>query len=437
MPKTKKIKEQPRKPTIASEMDMFRKHIDAIGNTLVAMVVVLQEITKDQKRKLEKFESKNCEVKAKGKKRTVTVPNAHIRDWQRLIRDYERFNLSRVLLPRSLLVSLISQYDAYLGRILRVIFLDRPEILNASDRKLSFATLDQFNSIESAREYILEKEIEAILRSSHADQFKWMENAFSMPLTKGLVSWPTFIELTERRNLFVHTDGVVSSQYIDICNRYGYKLDNGTQEGGRLGVPQDYFRDAHCCIYEIGVKLGHVLWRKLFPDERKDADSHLLSLTYDLIEQQSFDLAIRLLDFACEEIKSFSSEELQLMLIVNRAQAYRWKGQDSRCRDIMQAVDWTAKSDQFRMADAVLAQDWQRATSLMARMGKDGPISSNDYRYWPLFRELRKQDEFLSTYQSVFLEPFPKRSEVQKEQGASGVTQNAMSPPADVDEGAP
>jgi len=73
------------------------------------------------------------------------------------------------LLPRSLLASLISQYDAYLGRILRVIFVKRPEILNSSDKKLAFATLNQFNSIESAREYVLEKEVEAILRSSHAD----------------------------------------------------------------------------------------------------------------------------------------------------------------------------------------------------------------------------------------------------------------------------
>jgi len=171
MTKTKKdkIKDQSPKPAIAAEMDMFRKHVDAIGNTLVTMVVVVQEITKDQKGKLEKFEAKNCQIKNEGKKRVVTVSNTHVREWRRLIRDYESFNLSRILLPRSLLASLISQYDAYLGRILRVIFVKRPEILNSSDKKLAFATLNQFNSIESAREYVLEKEVEAILRSSHAD----------------------------------------------------------------------------------------------------------------------------------------------------------------------------------------------------------------------------------------------------------------------------
>jgi len=252
-----------------------------------------------------------------------------------------------------------------------------------------------------------------------------MENAFSMPLTKGLTSWPTFIELTERRNLFVHTDGIVSSQYIDMCNKYGYALDKDVREGKRLGVPQDYFQEAHRCAYEIGIKLGHVLWRKLFPDERKEADGHLLDIAYDLIEAQSLDLAIRLLDFACDGIKTFASEELQLMLIVNRAQAYRWMGNKTRCREIMQAVDWTAKSDQFRLADAVLAQDWERAAGLMLRVGNEGPVSRNDYRYWPLFREWRKQDKFIDAYERVFSEPFPKESEVSKKQGDSDVANDA------------
>ena len=67
------------------------------------------------------------------------------------------------------------------------------------------------------REKIFAKEVESILRSSHSDQFLWMERVFSIPLTKGLESWPSFIELTERRNLFVHCDGVVSDQYINVC----------------------------------------------------------------------------------------------------------------------------------------------------------------------------------------------------------------------------
>lgn len=403
-------------PAIGPELDLFCKHIDAIGDILVLTVMAVQQITQKTKEDLEKFEADYCEVTRNGDERTVKIPSNFFNDWKRHSKTFEHFNLSRVLLPRSLLVSLISQYDAYLGKLLRAIFIRRPELLNASEKKISFDVLSQFKSIEAAREYILEKEVEAILRSSHADQFRWMESAFGLPLTKGLESWPAFIELTERRNLFVHTDGIVSSQYIAVCKLHKCMLDDDAREGARLNVPQKYFESAHHCIYEIGVKLGHVLWRKMFPDDRSAADIQFIRTTYDLIENGKYDLAIRLLDFASTEFKKFANEGNQLTITVNRAQAYKWKGDDDRCRRIMKAVDWSAKGDQFRLADSVLAEDWSRAAKIMRRIGKSGPVDQNDYRDWPLFKSWRKQQEFLDAYQEVFGEAFSKRASVKKQE---------------------
>ncbi len=400
--------------TFGPEIDLFCKHVDAIGDVLILMVMAVQKITEKIKKDMTEFESENCEVSESGDERTVKIPDDHFREWRRHSKSYEHFNLSRQLLPRSLLVSLISQYDAYLGRILRVIFIRKPEILNASEKKISFNMLGQFSSIEAAQEYLLETEVEAILRSSHADQFKWMESVFKLTLTKDLAIWPAFIELTERRNLFVHTDGVVSSQYIAVCKLHGCKLEDDIKEGAKLNVSQDYFSAAHHCIYEIGVKLGHVLWRRLLPDERAAADNHFVRVTYELIESGKWDLALRLLDFAHKYIKKFSSEGTELTLTVNRAQACKWKGDGERCREIMGEVDWSAKSDQFQLADAVLLENWSRSEKTMRRIGRDGAIRQNDYRDWPLFREFRKQKEFLDAYEAIFGRPFPKRSEVKK-----------------------
>jgi hypothetical protein len=224
------------KPNFGPEIDLFTKHVDAIGDVLLGMVFAVQQITKTSREKLTQFEDENCTVTEVNGDRSVSIPIAHIRDWTRLARRFERFSLSRTLLPRSLLVSLISQYDAYLGRVLRTTFLRKPEVLNASEKKISFDALSQFPSIEAAREHILEKEVEAILRSSHSEQFKWMESTFGLPLTKDLNSWSTFIELTERRNLFVHTDGTVSSQYMAVCRLHKCKLDETTKEGASLDL---------------------------------------------------------------------------------------------------------------------------------------------------------------------------------------------------------
>ena len=400
------------KPNFDQEIDLFTRHADAIADVLLGLVYAVQEHTKLIKENLSKFEAEKCEVQEDESGRSVKVPNTHFREWKRLARRYEHFALSRALLPRSLLVSLLSQYDAYLGRLLRTVFIRKPEILNASEKKISFEALSQFTSLDAAREHMLEKEVESILRSSHSDQFKWMERTFDLPLTKDLQRWPDFIEITERRNLFVHTDGVVSSQYIAVCKTSKCVLDAEVKEGDRLTVSQAYFESSHRCIYEIGVKLGHVLWRKLFPDEREKADSNLIRLTFDLIDNQKYDLAIRLLDFACTDFKKFASEANQLTMVVNRAQAYKWQGDDDRCKKIMRAVDWSAKGDQFRLADAALAEDWPRAVKVMKRIGRDGPVDKTDYRDWPLFREFRKQEGFISAYEEIFGEAFSSKSEV-------------------------
>lgn len=392
--------------TIGQEIELFTKHADSIGNVLIGLVIALQDASKKSKESLSKFVEEKCEVVDSEGKKTISIPNKHIRRWNMLSKHREHLDLARTLLPRSLLVSLVSQHDAYLGRILRVVFLRRPGILNVSDRKLSFENLTQFKSIEEAREYIIEKEIESILRSSHAEQFKWMEKTFDLTLTKGLESWPIFIEITERRNLFVHTDGVVSSQYLIVCRQHKCNIDEKISDGARLGVPQKYFESSYECIYEIGVKLGHVLWRKLFPDEYDAADSALIKTTFELIDSGKYRLACNLLDFVCSGFKRFSNESNQLILTVNRAQAYKWLGNEERCKQIMREIDWSAKGDEFKLADSVLASNWDNASKVMKRIGRDGSVSQQNYREWPLFKEWRKEDRFLTAYENLFGEPF-------------------------------
>jgi len=119
---------------------------------------------------------------------------------------------------------LVHKYDAYLGRLLRVAFYIRPEILAASDKTLTYTDLASFKSLSAARESLIEREVESVIRDSHIDHFNWMEKRFDLPLRKDLEVWPKFVEITERRNLFVHCDGIVSSQYLSVCKAHGVQL---------------------------------------------------------------------------------------------------------------------------------------------------------------------------------------------------------------------
>ena len=98
-------------------------------------------------------------------------------------------------------------------------------------------------------------------------------------------------ERLERRNLFVHNDGVVNAQYLNVCQSVGVDC-SGTKKGIALGVPQKYFLRAHETLYELAAKLSHVLWRKLSPEDRERADAHFAgTLIYDLLYEKRYRLA--------------------------------------------------------------------------------------------------------------------------------------------------
>ncbi len=109
---------------------------------------------------------------------------------------------------------------------------------------------------------------------------------------------------------------------------------------------------AYEAIYE-GVKLAHVLWRKLQPEQREDADQNLIRITYDLLVDRKYSLAQNLLDFATG-MKKFSSVEKRMIFVINRAQAYKWSDDERRSQEILNAEDSTALQDQFQLAAAAL-----------------------------------------------------------------------------------
>jgi hypothetical protein len=395
-------------PSISEEINLFTHHIDSLRETLPMTMILIQDVGKSFYKKLEEFEKNNCTTTEEGEMRKVLIPIEHARKWKKIRSRHDKAQLAQKLVPRSIMVSLVSQYDAFIGRLLRAILIARPELLNPSEKTFSYSQVASFQSIESIREHVIEKEVETVLRSSHADQIKWMETRFSVPLTKGLAIWPQFIELTERRNLFAHANGVVSNHYISTCNQCGFILDPKIKEGSNLEVTQKYFIQCCACISELGVKLAHVLWRKLLPDQRKEADNNLISTTYELIEQDDYPLAISLLDFACDTIKSHTDEWTKVALVINRAQAYKWSGNEDECKRILGEIDWTAKGDEFKLADIVLRDEWSKAKEIMRRIGSSGPVTKLQYRDWPLFRKFREREEFLDIYREIFSEEFPK-----------------------------
>ncbi len=352
------------------------------------------------------MKEKGINTTTKEGKSSYQLKPENLRAFDVHIKDLTASALAHKKIPEIFFCSLIHQYDAYLGKLLRVAFYVTPDALNASEKQLTFSELLTFSGIDAAREYLIEKEIETVIRGSHDDQFSWIEKRFGLVLRKDLPSWPKFIEMTERRHLFVHCDGAVSSQYLAVCKKHKAAIDNAVCVGKQIGITKPYFDQAYECILEIGVKLGHVLWRKLQPDSLEKADMALHNTTFDLLLDERYSLAKTLLQFVTMTLKKHSSEEVKRMNLINLAIAHYCLGEKEDTISLLDGNDWSACTDKFKLAVAVLHDDYTKATNIMQRIGKKGEVTREAYSSWPLFRDFRKSKEFLSTYRKLFGKEF-------------------------------
>jgi hypothetical protein len=340
---------------------------------------------------------------------SLTTDTAH--EFNRLLNEVKSTRTSNSLLPRSFIVTLVSQYDAYLGQIIRFMFKAKPELLNASEKNLTYSQVIDFGSFEKVREFIIEKEVETVLRKSHIEHFEWLETKLSIPLRKDLKIWPTFVELTERRNLFVHNDGIASSKYYDVCREHSVP-PNESKEGRTLPANLKYFTSSYQCILEIGIKMAHVIWRKLKPELRSEADWDLIGIIFDFLAIEEYDLAIVLSEFATD-LKQFSSDEVKLTFIINKAQAYKWSGDDKKCKEVLSEVDWSTRNEKLKLCNAALIDDFDIAALYMKRIGDNSEfIGKADYRNWPLFKEFKKTNQFLEAFEEIYNEKFVTIEEI-------------------------
>lgn len=168
-------------------LETFLRYIDAIRDTLPMTLLLIQpynikandDFTKFLKESAKEIEDDN------GKKR-ILVKADESKKFETLERNASTTTLACKIIPESIFVSLISQYDAFLTSLLRAIYEIKPDVLNGSERNLTFSQLVEMETVENAREYIIDKGVDTVLRKSHSEQFDYLKKLLGIKLREKL-----------------------------------------------------------------------------------------------------------------------------------------------------------------------------------------------------------------------------------------------------------
>ena len=337
------------------------------------------------------------------------VPIKHRKEWNDLSKEKDRIDNALREYPRSLFIHLISVYDHFFSKMIKCYLtsVQGSIMVCGADKSVSYQEIMGCSSLDELKNKIIEQEIDNLMRGSHKAQLDWLFSKVKGPneINEDLVK--SFIEMAERRNLFVHTDGVVSKQYINVCKQNKIKLDEDVKIGRLILLLPDYFNDSINILFELSSVLTIYLVKSLYKD--CDYVDHVIAEHIFICLQDKNYKCVQNLSTYLKKWKL--NNAIQMMVDVNYILTFYLQGDDKTTNEFVSQIDWSNCSEEFKLAKAVLEKKWKEASSIMMKCGNNPKEEKQDaYISWPLFEKFRMTTEFAKTYRVLFGESFSSES---------------------------
>ena len=143
---------------LIEDINRFVQDIASLYTTLPLVMYTTGTMKNENKGKYETLlKEKSESVNNDGENTTYIISHENMNEIKKARRQFDNFENSYRLIPRHFVISLVSQYDSFLGRILRFLFAIKPEMLNSSGKSFTYTDLIRFPNIDETCERIFNR----------------------------------------------------------------------------------------------------------------------------------------------------------------------------------------------------------------------------------------------------------------------------------------
>lgn len=294
------------------------------------------------------------------------------------------------LLHESLLMALISRSEWFIAQLVHLFFRKYSDAAGLADPFFSFEMLVSLNTIEDAREALIEHRVEALMRQSLEDWTRFFKEKLKLGMSYLESDTSRISEVFKRRNLIVHNGGKVSRRYLSEVEEH---LRPGVNLGDAIEVSPTYLNASIDLIEEKFVLLGAEAWRKLGSAEAEDGRATLLiSLALERLKEQRWTVAKAFSFFVMNDKNEPEASRLRSQ--INYWQSFKWSGEYESIRKEVEASDFSAKGLIFQVAHAAISDNYKKVFEMLPAILSSGELKNEDLQDWPLFQGVREQPEF-------------------------------------------
>lgn len=350
-----------------------------------------------------KFEECGEQIKSRGKGEIYSLDDSHLATIDRSLRKARSLKCVGPLFSRFYILGLVSHYDFFVDQIIRALIKKKNHIVINKDALIPYTDIFELKDMDHVKSYLIDKEVESVLRLSHEDQMMWFSKKLDIKMEPNSELMGRFVELCERRNLLAHAGGRISSSYLSKCEKFNIDINN-LDVGKVLFVDKNYIETAVDTLIEMAFQLLHVIWEKVEPNSSKKASKSLINITYNLIQEERYNIAIRLIEFLLQNKSTKMDEATRKTHIINCANAKKLSGDESYI-ELIDTEDWTACTKDFVLCMFAIQDNVEDFINLMDPAVKSDSITLTDIREWPVFKNMRDNDLVRKVFLEKFSEP--------------------------------
>ncbi|GEB38292.1 hypothetical protein GLI01_23270 [Gluconacetobacter liquefaciens] len=305
--------------------------------------------------------------------------------------------------PGMFLSGLISSYDAYLSDLIRIILNSYPKIIDKSEKNITAEEIFRFSSIDDVKVYLIDRQIDKLMRGSHKDQIRWISDKMHFKMEDEIDGLKDFIEICERRNLYTHTNSIVSSQYVGVCKENSIKTEFSI--GDFAKIDRFYYNNSVNVVISIFISIFFNVYSKINKTKIPELFSTIDESAYELMLEGNIKTSSAIYRYINKKIESNPTipDSTKKRITINYANALKLGGKKEEAVEIINKIDWETSTENYKICVASIKDD----VGYVIKKMKIAVESCDDFdlscfKEWPVFKSLRKNEEFITKFEEVF-----------------------------------
>lgn len=316
----------------------------------------------------------------------------------RLLQKQEEYDALLEYLYSNLIVSISSSYDHFLSSLLKMIIIDK-KMVGLVDKNISLKEALKYENKEELFSFCVEEKISELMRKSHREQIKWVEQKYNIDIVNSFSEWKTIFEFFQIRNIIVHNDGIVNKIFIEELSENGISSEKYTI-GKKLSISPNEMSIKIRHMIDFSIYVFSLIMRTQYHsnEDLEEIDKIINDVVFDFLCKGKYTQVSSIVNNILKKNQRHCSADI-FVFTINKCIALKFNGNDSY-KEVLENLDWSNSENNFRLARAVLMDELDEACRFMEMLEKDLMIRA--YVEWPLFKDFIKTKEFRNKFKEIY-----------------------------------